>query len=611
MCGIAAYIGPSQENGKSFAARANKLLQHRGPDDYGIFSTQGVTLVHRRLSIIDLSPLGHQPMVSSCGRYTIVFNGEVYNHRELRKQYLSSHQFRGHSDTETILELYSLLKENMLQHMVGMWALVIWDNNTQTAFVSRDRYGQKPLYMRQQHECWYLSSEVKPLLNPNEAILANETAVAEYLALGNYGHLGSNTFYKDINHFPQGSWATFKTDGTTPKLNNYWHLPQIAEKDKRPFDSTTQKKLHDTIVEGVLSQTLADVPVGITLSGGIDSSIVAGILSAYYDKDIHIFTAQTPGSKYDESKYVDAVIKLNTKNNFIVHRKDLNQLNLKDELEKYINIQEEPFGDPSIMAHGFLMSMAAEAGIKVILNGQGADELFFGYNNMTQAILMRQLKGGKWMAAYNNLKALHLGPKYIARTLLKAAMPATEARMREKSRIGRRSIIKPELLTQVNNNQITLYNYNNPYDVWQESIYGVHLPHLVHYDDRNGMSYSIEGRMPFLDHRIAECVAQIKPDAFVMNGLRKNVLRISCRQYLPDEVYNRTDKIGFFTPLIDALAKDQQWLRNQIGKQSPLLEGHTEMLLQQLNDKTIKVPEALQLWRALSVSIWWRLFNIK
>jgi asparagine synthase (glutamine-hydrolysing) len=608
MCGIACYIGNNKDAGYQFATKASTLLEHRGPDDSGIFNDEKVTLLHRRLSILELSELGHQPMVSSDDRYSIVFNGEIYNHLELRKKHLPNHRFKGHSDTETILELFRLMQEKMLAEMVGMWAIFIWDKQAKKLFVSRDRYGQKPIYIRRTGGVWILSSEVKPLLGKENNF--NATAVAEYLALGNYGHLGVHTFYKDILQFPQGSYAWITAEDTKIEAKKYWVLPNVDAKDKIPFDEATKKELHDRIVEGVLSQTLADVPIGITLSGGIDSSIVAGILATHYDKKINIFTAQSPNSRFDETKYVDAVIEKFDKGNFIVHRKDLNQLSIKDGLTEYIKIQEEPFGDPSIMAHGFLMNMAAAENIKVILNGQGADELFFGYNNMARAILLQQARSGQFGKMLENLKAMKLGRTYMLRTLLGSVFPAVENNMRSKSRIQRRNIINPALLKDVDDSLVSLHQYNNVYDVWQESIYGVHIPHLVHYDDRNGMACSIEGRMPFLDHRIAEYVATIQPNEFLKHGRRKYILREACKQYLPEIINKRTDKIGFFTPLIDALDRDKQWVTDKMKDSNILTEARSTTLLSKLAAKTLNIPEALEIWRSISLKIWMDEFGV-
>lgn len=610
MCGIAGYLSNFKADGVKFGAHAIGLLKHRGPDDNGIYTDDNITLAHTRLSILELSQLGHQPMASSCGRYIIAYNGEIYNHLQLRKKYLAQHTFRGHSDTETIIELFCLLQEKMLTEMVGMWALLIWDKQKKQLFISRSRFGQKPLYVRRTGNTWMLASEIRPLLHENEKARYDTTAVVEYLALGNYGHLGIHTFFKDIHHFPPDSYAWLSAQDDQIEPRQYWVLPNISSKDKVPFDAKVQKGLHDCIVQAVLSQTLSDVPIGITLSGGIDSSIIAGILATYYDKDIHLFTAQSPDSKYDETKYVDAVIDKFPGSNFVVHSENLNNVSIRESLAKYINIQEEPFGDPSIIAHGSLMQMAAHAGIKVILNGQGADELFFGYNNMAQAILSKQFMSVNFTNFKENIDGMNLGKNYLYRTLLKSVFPKIEFNLRTRSRINRRNIIRQAILDQVDNSLVSLFKYNNIYDVWRESIYGVHIPHLVHYDDRNGMAYSIEGRMPFLDHTIAEYIAHIKPEEFLKKGLRKYILRESCKQYLPDSIYNRKDKIGFYTPLIQVIYAESKWIADQLKDNSFLTPAYINKLLTNMQAKRLQINEALQIWRGISLTIWMEAFDM-
>jgi asparagine synthase (glutamine-hydrolysing) len=610
MCGIACYLGGNKDTRSAFSTNSKALLKHRGPDDNGIYYDDDVALIHTRLSILELTELGHQPMPSSCGRYVIIFNGEIYNHLELRKRFLSAHNFRGHSDTETIIELFRTKKETMLLEMIGMWALIIWDKDEKKMFVSRSRLGQKPLYVRRFQNCWTLASEVRPLLQANEHPACDPTALVEYIALGNYGHLGVHTFFKDVKLFPEGSYAWLTHNQAEFNAIPFWTLPDIKPKDKIPFDKKVQNELHDIVVEAVLSVTLSDVPIGLTLSGGVDSSIIAGILASYYDKEIHIFTAQSRKSKFDETRYVDAVIHKYPNSNFIVHRNNLQELSIKESLEKYIKIQEEPFGDPSIIAHGFLMEMASKAGIKVILNGQGADEMFFGYNNMAQAILAQQFKSFQLKKFSQNIDALNLGSGYLLRTFLKSFFPGFEINLRTKSRINRRSIIQPKLLGNVDNKLISLYKYNNIYDVWRESIFGVHIPHLVHYDDMNGMANSVEGRMPFLDHRIAEYVSRIKPEYFLEKGMRKYILRESCKQYLPDIIYNRKDKIGFFTPLISALENDTAWVSDSLKDNFLIRQESMNVLLDKLKSRKLKINEALQIWRCISVNTWMKEFNI-
>jgi len=610
MCGVACLLGENRVEQLRFGTKAKELLHHRGPDDSGLYHDDNIILVHSRLSIIELSKLGHQPMHSSCGRYVIIFNGEIYNHFDLRKKYLVDHPFRGHSDTETILELFRILQEKMLPELIGMWSFIIWDKSARKAFATRDRFGQKPLYIRKSERTWRLSSEVSPLIGENEHLSYNATALTEFLALGNYGHLGAHTFFKDIQQFPEGSYAWLSAGQADVNPVKYWTLPEIDDKDKAPFDKRLKTKLHDCIVEAVLSQTLSDVPIGLTLSGGIDSSVIAGILAVYYDKDINIFTAQSSNSRFDETKYVNAVIDKFGASNFIVHRKDVNELSLKDELRKYIKIQEEPFGDPSIIAHGSLMRMASEAGIKVILNGQGADELFFGYDNMTQAILSYQFKSLNLYTFYDNLSKLRLRGGSFMRILLESFYPGVAHNLRTASRKKRRHIIATDILDNVDDDLIALYKYDTIFNVWRESVYGVHIPHLVHYDDRNGMAYSVEGRMPFLDHRIAECVAGIKPDDFLKKGRRKYLLREACQQYLPDVVYQRTDKIGFYTPLINILLKDVDWIKEQMKDSTLLNDTHISELFGKLNTNSLAINDALQIWRCVSAGIWMNEFKL-
>jgi asparagine synthase (glutamine-hydrolysing) len=606
MCGVACVLG---EYNNGMGDRTLDLLKHRGPNDNGVYKGNNIALLHTRLSILDISAAGHQPMVSSCGRYIICFNGEIYNHLELRKKYLGQHNFRGDSDTETILELFRQLQEKMLAELVGMWALFIWDTVEERLFISRDRYGQKPLYYKHEDEQWFFASEIKPLLagqtKPNAY---HATALTEFLALGNYGHLGDATFFRDVRQFPRASYSWLKFGEREMQTHKYWELPFVAERDKRPFDERFKKELHDVVVEAVLSQTISDVPIGITLSGGIDSSIIAGILATHYDKNINIFTAQAVGTPQDESKYVDAVIAKYPE--VTLHKKDLKHLSIREDIYKYVAIQEEPFGDPSIIAHGSLMQMAAEDNIKVILGGQGADELFFGYTNMVGAILLKQFRSAHFSDFLDNVNKVNAGKTFLLRTLLLSTFPGIERKLRKESRSKRRDIIIDEIVNAADDSLLQLPRYDDIYGVWNESIYGIHLPHLVHYDDRNAMSYSIEGRMPFLDHRIAELIASIQPQYLYRNGLRKYPLREACSSYIPDLVLRRTDKIGFYTPLITAIYNDAAWIADQL-KDFIWIKNHVKAtLLQKMHSKTLVVADALLIWRFLVSKCWADVYNI-
>lgn len=607
MCGVACVL---DSQGQIFIDSSRELLQHRGPDNFGVYDDNNIKLLHTRLSILDLSAAGSQPMKSDCGRYIISYNGEVYNHLELRKQYLADYRFKGYSDTETILALFARFKEKMLDFLTGMWSILIWDTHEESLFVCRDRYGQKPLYYRKWNGAWYFSSEIAPLLF-EDVNLSQPTAVAEFLALGNYGHLGPKTFFNAIEQFPPGCYSVFSRRDNEMKVSRYWSIPNIAPQDKRPFDDKMQKQLHDTVVQSVLSQTLSDVPIAVTLSGGIDSSIITGILATYLDRKIHVFTAQSKDAgKYSEADYVNAVVN-KYGNKLDVQWLDLRELSLKNDLRRFIKVQEEPFGDPSIIAHGNLMELAAQTGIKVILGGQGADELFFGYTNMVHAVLLKQFRSFDYRKYFSNLHLLDLSKKDFSRIILQSLFPGLERQLRIRSRQKRRNVLKPDILAGVDNSLFTLPNYKYSYDVWVESIYGIHLPHLVHYDDRNAMSVSIEGRMPFLDHRLAECVAQIKIEDLFKDGMRKYPLRVACKSYIPDEVYNRRDKIGFYTPLIHSIYKDETWIIGILQKISWVKHDVLRELSKKIQSKKLTVNDALLIWRFASCALWVDQFNVK
>lgn len=596
MCGVAAFI--SKEKLKEADLPSLDLIQHRGPDAQGFWQDEQVWLGHTRLSILDLSEAGNQPMTSKCGNYILVYNGEIYNHLELRREHLPDQHFVGHSDTETILALFCKLKENMLSKMVGMWAILIYDIKAKSLFISRDRFGQKPLYIRKLESGWKFASEMKVLGFGSEPLTFNPTAIADYLSSGNYGHLRQETFYREIRQFPAGEYAFLRLNEEDLKTNKYWNLPYGSY--RRDFDSKTKLLLKDLMVEAVMSQTLSDVPIGITLSGGIDSSIIAGILAEHYPYKVHVFTAQTRGHALDETKYVDEVLKRFHPDRIVVHRIDLNTIPLTDTLVQFLEIQEEPFGDPSISAHGLLMKAAKAAGIKVILGGQGADEIFAGYDHALSALLSAQLKTFHLFDFFNNSKKLPWPKASWARFSLAFFLPALENKFRMNKKLERETFIDPAWIKGRKSTRLarsTLFNA-----VLEESLFEIHLPHLLHYDDRNAMHFGVEGRTPFLDHRILELLCEIHPQEFFKDGKRKYLLREACNEYLPDLIRQRRDKIGFFTPLKSMLLLE---LENLSRVFTSSLQGEMKkILLEDLEgirqDKT-DIISILRVYRVYSV----------
>ncbi|PCJ67844.1 MAG: asparagine synthase (glutamine-hydrolyzing) [Bacteroidetes bacterium] len=598
MCGIAVILSLEQEQRDRFAFQALKMMNHRGPDSNGTWSDElEVCLGHNRLAILDLSDAGHQPMISSCGQYIMVFNGEIYNHQELRQKYLPNYEFKSTTDTETILELYKILGSEMQTEMLGMWAFAIWDIQKNELFVSRDRYGQKPLYFVQTDTEIAFASEIEPLLVLLDRVNGDTTMISEYLSSGNYGHLREKTFFSEIEQIKPGHFAIVSGSQRSIESNSYWRLPVLSEKKGIKATQKYLDELKEIIKQAVLSQTLADVPIGVTLSGGIDSSVITGILAKYYPEKFSVFTAQTAGSKYDETSYVDAVLNRLGKEKYSLHKIDLNNLMSQEDLDDLLDIQEEPFGDPSIMAHHQLMKLAKETNTKVILGGQGADEIFLGYGHSVNVILAHCIRCFKFKTILDWMINGQLGKNMWARILLAALFPRLEVYLRSKSRNKRKSQVSGYL----NNtpNDVKLFPLIDVNQSWEDSIYGVHIPHLVHYDDRNGMSVSTEGRMPFLDHRIIEKLGELKPSEFVKGAKRKSILRLACEEYLPKEVLNRRDKIGFYTPL-QAILKS--WSLNGNSNNEKELSKYME---------NPTIISAMNTFRLISYKRWASRYRIK
>lgn len=614
MCGISVILSENELLIDNFLIRSEKLLYHRGPDSQGTWKSAGIGMVHTRLSIQDLTEAGNQPMISSSSRYVIVFNGEIYNHFQLRQKFLPQYSWKGHSDTETILELFEIMGEKCFELMVGMWAIAIWDKRSERLLVSRDRYGQKPIYYRKKGTDFLISSEIKPLLVSGEKNKVNSLMAAEYLALGNYGHLGEETFFRDIKQVLPGTYFWLDQNKQPIQTTNYWDIPKVKTKDKISVGPKEIEKLKEVIQEAVNSQTIADVPLGASLSGGLDSSIVVGILasSASNSNPISIFTAQTPNSKFDESPFVNAVMD-KWEGRLNLFKKDLGEVRISSKLEKTLLIQEEPFGDPSIIAHGYLMDMAAELNIKVVLGGQGADELFRGYSHNIKQLFSHELRRMNFAYTFSEMKRSNLSLQENFRIIAGALFPELERSLREKSRENRRHFISEELRNSASQCD-NVFKLAMAYE-WdegiEESIKGVHIPHLVHYDDRNGMARSIEGRMPFLDHRILDLVSTFKPDSFFKNGFSKILLREAGKEFLPEKVYNRTDKLGFFTPLQHILQEEIKFVE-KILADSPWVEQKTIQLdLDMIRLKKSDGNISERVWRAMSLTLWANLFNVE
>ncbi|PWB95078.1 asparagine synthase (glutamine-hydrolyzing) [Methylosinus sporium] len=616
MCGIVGYLGADAASGRQFAERGGRLLQHRGLDDEGVFAADGVVLGFRRLSIVDLTAAGHQPMTSPDGRYTLIYNGEVYNHEDLRPRLSNRWQFSSRCDTETVLAALAQEGPAALERMVGMWALALWDAVDRRLLLSRDRYGQKPLYWRKCDDgSLRFASEIAPLIDAGERPKLYAPAMAEFLAVGSYGHLGERTFFRDIRSFPPGHWAWIDNCRSEIEPRRYWRFPVCRKQDQRPLDDYAARQFREAFLEAVGSQMVADVPIAATLSGGLDSSAVVGAMALSKSNGrIRAFTAQARGTAYDESSYVAAVGEL-WGDRLEIEALAVETMSLSILTEAVVVAQEEPFGDPSIIAHDLITRAVRKSGITVLLGGQGGDELLLGYPHFSPAVVASELRGGRRYWALREMTSLGMGSGALIRIGASAIWPTLERSMRRRSKLNAYHWLSPALREAAWDLSPHLAALSHLDGVWLENIEKLALPHLVHYDDRNCMRHSIEGRMPFLDHRLADVVAGFEPQAFLDHGRRKNLLRHACGDLLPDIVRSRNDKIGFHTPLTELMAAEIEWVQELVcGEEARASElFDTDWIssrCEALRHRAAGPADVGRVWRALVATIWTRAFSV-
>lgn len=557
MCGIAGILTLNTSNlSISKLKLMTDAIAHRGPDGDGqwINETAQIGLGHRRLSIIDLSVLANQPM-HYLDRYTIVFNGEIYNYLELKQELMANdYVFTTQSDTEVLLALYDLKKDKCLQQLDGMFAFAIWDKQTEILFCARDRFGEKPFYYYHNEHSFYFASEMKALWAAGVPKLPNEQQVFLYLAYGaqNNENAPASTFYANIQQLEHSHCFSVHNniiinhykywDIDVTKRNNNITLQEAKDTFTQLFTTSIQRRLR------------SDVPVGSSLSGGLDSSSIVSIVNKMKDNNQiqKTFSARFEGFIRDEGKYINTVVKAN---NVEAHQVFLTPDLLNKQLNEVITHQEEPFGSTSIIAQWEVMKLAKHNGIKVLLDGQGADEFLAGYpqyfyNYYSSLALhnLTQLKQQK--KHYYNLNNCHYN--YGNYLMLHAYFP----NLRNTIRVFKNKTIKPHYFKQfapriLHAQKNTTFNYSIKTDLNQAlyvSMLGGGLQNLLRYADRNAMAHGVEVRLPFLNHELVAFVFSLPDEMKLHNGWTKFILRESMNELLPAEICWRKEKVGFEPP---------------------------------------------------------------
>ncbi len=559
MCGIAGKVCSDAEHaGAESAVRAmSATLAHRGPDDEGCYAAGPLRLGHRRLAILDISPAGHQPMATPDGRFQLTFNGEIYNYLELRDE-LSRHGcvFRSLTDTEVLLHALVHWGPAALRRLVGMFAFALLDTERRTLLMARDFFGIKPLYYVRTDRLFAFASEIKSLLKlPGVRRHAQPQRLFEYLRFGRTDD-GGRTLFADIRQLPAGHCLTVSLDephGAEPV--RYWNL-NVRERIDVSLDEAADR-VRTLFLDSIRLHLRSDVPVGAALSGGIDSSsILAAMRCVAPHAELHAFSYIAADPELNEERWVDVA---GAAAGARVHKIHAVPDELLADLDALIYAQDEPFGSTSIYAQYRVFRAARAAGVTVMLDGQGADELFAGYGMYRAGRLASMLRGGRWSAALRFarghpgmlslvLQALHrLAPRRIAEFAYRAfvwrsapwlkrgwfAARGVDGPATSPARRGSADCLRAQLY---------------------ETLFASSIPMLLRYEDRNSMAASIESRVPFLTPALAEYVLRL-PESYLLadDGTTKTVFRRAMRGIAPDAILDRRDKIGFATP-------EQSWL---------------------------------------------------
>lgn len=630
MCGVLGGISTSSRqldlNRIKFSLSA---IKHRGPDDLGVeienFGDKKAFLGHTRLSIIDLSEAGHQPMYNDDRSIAVVFNGEIYNYIELREQLKSKGVvFKTDTDTEVLLQSWAYWGESALRKFVGMFAFSIFDFRSKEVHCYRDAFGIKPFYYYIDNDEFSFASEIKPLLRLRDELPgANFQRCYDYLVFGDYDS-NHETFFDGIFQLEPGQSLSVKIaeDGLLEYSKRYWWSAKDIKPRGLSYDEAVQE-VKEEFLNSVKLHLRSDVSLGVALSGGLDSSaIVCAIKSIDSKQPIQTFSFIADDEELSEEHWVDKV------NDFVSaqsHKVRPSSDELLDDLDAMIEAQGEPFGSTSIYAQYRVFKLAREKGIVVTLDGQGADELLGGYDGFPEQRIIEYLKRFRFLSAF---KFLRCWSKWPRRSFNLGLLKLTQALLpnfaygflRDLSGKSRRpkwlnlALLKTknvrfeeERKTNVSKGKRGLNGF------LKQNLSKRSLPSLLRHADRNSMSFSIESRVPFLTIPLAELLLSLDSKYLVSDeGQTKNIFRDALKDIVPEEILFRKDKVGFVT-------SEMKWFSELSNKLELLLSKAAKIPI--LNSQEVENEFKLllegkrkfswQYWRWINFIKWYDKFFIR
>lgn len=626
ICGIINFDNSHLEVGKIHTMM--KVMKHRGPDDEGMFIENNVGLGFVRLSILDLSLLGHQPMFSTgnttlrqanChnqydnGQYVIVYNGEVYNYIELREELKAKgYTFKSNTDTEVVLNAYIEWGEDCFDKFNGMWALALYDRQNKELFCARDRYGIKPFYYYLDDKQFIFASEIPPIIAIlNEKPKANNQAIFDYLVF-NRTDQTEQTFFEGVRKLQHG--CTLKvTHPLIPFQEGKFIIKRwydLRDRVRHTTGFSNGAEFRELFSSAVSLRLRSDVPVGVCLSGGLDSSSIVSVLLKDHNFDsLNTFSAvYRKGDIGDETEFINEFKPVIKNMHFTYPTADT----LFNDLDKFITSHSEPIPSTSPYAQFKVMELAKDH-VVVTLDGQGADEELAGYHYFFGFYfkdLLMQIRLFKLFSESMNYITNHKS-LYGLKTFLYFLFPKGS---RTSLRINEKGYITEEFANSNQHSVIADELYGS--DSLQEALinhFEYKLEHLLKWEDRNSMYFSLEARVPFLDYRLVEKTLATDSEMIIKKGMTKHILREAMKGYLPEKIRTRKDKIGFGTPQDDWFRhkKFEKLITDIITSESfdnrKIIDSKKALLLYQ-SHLSKKRNIAKEIWKWINLELWFRRF---
>ena len=596
MCGITGIIYKNKNVEAAELEKMTEKIKHRGPDSSGIYMDKNVGFGHRRLSIIDVSDHSNQPFFYK--DLILIFNGAIYNYLEIKDELIShGYSFKTTSDTEVLLLAYDKWGEDCVKKFNGMWSFAIHDKKQNLVFCSRDRFGVKPFYYYADGDQFIFASEIKAVLEIKKVTTVNTQIILQFIET-NFTEHNNETFFEGIFKLPGSHSLVYDLKTNVFQIYKYYELEFNAEVSKLNLQDSINL-FEEKFQESIKLRLRSDVKIGSALSGGLDSSYIVAI-SAKQFKVKKDFNAVTVGSLHKEEDEGDRarIISdcLGIENSIIYPDKN----EFEKLIPQVIYSLEEPFGGLSVYMQTFLMKQAQKLGIKVLLDGQGADEVLLGYSNYTAAFLknhglkdnvkfLLNLRSHYDISIFKGLLIyLYYSNFNVRKTYLKLRGLGLKSKYKK--------LIEYNHIRTLNN------SYKNIFELQKNEIFWAQIPQLLRWEDMNSMAYGIETRLPYLDYKFVETCLSINNNFKIFTGWSKYILRKNLQKHIPDEIAWNRKKIGFNPPIEEWWPRSEE-ITNSINN-SQIIKELFKDKFNYINDRDFE-------WKLYNIAIWEKLYDMK